>query len=242
MVRPGFLPAGRLASAFGRRAVAADGGLRRGFVLKAVAVGYVVFCVTYLAINEVSVGRPAHVLYLPGEERLPFVPEFEFLYATGYFFPLLVLWKVTDVATFVRFTWAFALTLVVAYTTYLLFPVYLERPHLEVDSLATFLLSLEYLDHSYNHFPSLHVAIGWLVYLACREGMRRPVTLFLALLGMSVATLFVKQHYLVDVAFGALLAAGAWTVAGRWVPGRALPPGRGAPHPRGVEGRGLSVS
>lgn len=243
MVRPGSLPVGRSAGALGRLdalgrgAVTTDGGLRRSFVLKAVAVGYVVFCATYLAINEFSVGRPAHILYLPGEERLPFVPEFEFLYMTGYLFPLLVIWKVTEVATFVRLTGAFALTLVVAYTTYLLFPVYLERPHLEIDSVATFLLSLEYLDHSYNHFPSLHVAIGWLVYLACREALRRPATLFLALSGMSVATLFVKQHYVVDVAFGALLALAAWTVAGRWIAKRALPSGHpassGHPAPPG---------
>lgn len=219
----------------------ANGGLRRRFVFAAMTTGYLVFCATYLAINEFSVGRPAHILYLPGEERIPFVPEFEFLYVMGYFFPLLVLWKVDDVVTFVRLTLAFVLTLAVAYTTYFLFPVYLERPHLEVDSLATFLLSLEYMDHSYNHFPSLHVAIGWLIYLACRPRLRRPVILLVAVLGMSLATLFVKQHYVVDLVYGVLLATAAWFVAGLWCAARAtVPPGR--PDRKSVKGRGLSFS
>ena len=47
-----------------------------------------------------------------------------------------------------------------------MFPVYFERPRLEVSSFHTWFLSLEYLDKSYNHFPSLHVALSWLTVFA----------------------------------------------------------------------------
>ena len=47
-----------------------DGRLRRPRLAIVLAVCYVLFTVTYVAINVFSVGRAAHTLFLPGEERL----------------------------------------------------------------------------------------------------------------------------------------------------------------------------
>jgi membrane-associated phospholipid phosphatase len=190
------------------------GRLERRTVAGWVAAGYAVFGVTYLPINQFSVGRDAHRLFLPGEAAIPLVPEWEYLYLTGYFLPLVLVFALRERRVLSRLVRAFGLTLSVAYTTYLLFPVYFERPVLVVDSVATFLLSLEYLDKSYNHFPSLHVALGWLVYFSCRQHPRCHIWLLWTVLGMSISTIFVRQHYIVDVIYGLLLAAGAWRVAG----------------------------
>jgi membrane-associated phospholipid phosphatase len=105
---------------------------------------------------------------------------------------------------------AFGTTLLVAYGTYLLFPVWFERPALQPDSLATWLLWLEYHDPSYNHFPSLHVGISWLLYLACRRGVRFPRLFLVTVLGIALSTLLVKQHYMVDVLYGIGLASLTW--------------------------------
>ena len=129
----------------------ADGAIRRGRLAAVVLCGYVVFACTYLPINVFSIGRAAHRLWLPGEARIPLVPEFEYLYSLTYVLPLaLVVW-LPDVRRFRRAGLAFALTLGVAYATYLLFPVYLERPPLVVHSPATFLLALEYHDWITDH-------------------------------------------------------------------------------------------
>lgn len=206
-----------------RRASLPDGRPDRRVLFVTLLGAYALFCATYLPINFSSIGRAAHTLFLPGEERIPFVPEFEYVYLWGYVFPVLAIRALPDAERFLRLLISFLLTLVVAYATYLTFPVYLERPVLEVDSLATFLLSIEYLDPSYNHFPSLHVALSWLVYLSCREGVRRPRWLLLGVLALSISTVFVKQHYIVDVVYGVALAGLAWRVAGapwarrRWV-------------------------
>jgi membrane-associated phospholipid phosphatase len=195
---------------------APDGGLNRGRLAVTVTCGYVLFAGTYLPINLFSVGRAAHQLWLPGETRIPLVPEFEFLYLLTYVLPLCLVAWLPDARAFRRTGLAFALTIGAAYATYLLFPVYLERPALEVGSLATYLLSLEYHDPSYNHFPSLHVAISWLVYLACRDVVRLRGVFLMLVIGISISTVFVKQHYAVDVLAGALLAWGSWAAAGRW--------------------------
>jgi membrane-associated phospholipid phosphatase len=182
-----------------------------------VATGYTFFLATYLPINAFSVGREAATLYLPGEARLPFIPEFEYLYALGYVLPVIAVLKIPTAEDMVQTLWAFVGTLAVAYTTYVVFPVYLERPALNVNSPATFLLSLEYRDYPYNHFPSLHVALVWLGYFACRAGLRRPAVYATLALGMTAGAVFVKQHYVVDLLYGFALAWTAWISAGYWV-------------------------
>src|SRR5512140_2020701 len=146
---------------------------RRGRLGLAVLAGYVVFAATWVPINRFSIGRPAHELWLPGERALPLVPDFEYLYVLPYLLPLLIIWAEPGAATLQRAVRAFVITLVVAYATYLLFPVYLERPALPTGTTAARLLALEYRDPPYNHFPSLHVALGWLVYLTVRERLFR---------------------------------------------------------------------
>lgn len=197
------------------RWVAPSGSLVRTRLFAVLIVTYATFVATYLAVNFYSIGRDARALYLPGEARLPFVPEFEFLYMMGYVFPLLAILRLPGTREFRRLVLAFILTLSVAYATYLIYPVYLERPPIEVDSLATFLLSLEYKDPSYNHFPSLHIAISWLIYLSCSGGVRHHGVLVALLIGISLSTLFVKQHYLVDVIYGIGLAAATWWAGGK---------------------------
>ncbi|MDO8680858.1 MAG: phosphatase PAP2 family protein, partial [Acidobacteriota bacterium] len=171
----------------------ADGRLIKSRFAVVLAVCYVLFTVTYVPINVFSVGRTAHTLFLPGEERLPFLPIFEYLYVLTYFIAVLIIATVRDYDSFRRLVRATGLTLLIAYTTYLLFPVYFERPHLEVTSLHTWLLSLEYMDKPYNHFPSLHVALSWLAVFASQVSRRSRVGLGVLAAGISVSTVFVKQ-------------------------------------------------
>lgn len=191
----------------------ATGRLRQRRVAIILAGAYALFAATYLPINAFSVGRAAHTLFLPGEERLPFMPIFEYLYVLTYFLPGLLIVTVRDYAVLLRLVRAYGLTLLTAYTTYLLFPVYFERPPLEVSSFDTWLLALEYLDKPYNHFPSLHVALSWLAVHASRASGRSRFGLGVLVTGISISTVFVKQHYVVDVLFGFALAWSAWRLA-----------------------------
>jgi len=195
---------------------AAPGGVLLRVRLAAIMLlAYGCFALSYLTINLYSVGRPAQTLFLPGETRIPFIPTFEYLYGIGYGLPLLAVFRLPDARSLRRLLFSLTLTLLVAYGTYLLFPVYFERPHLVVDSVATFLLWLEYHDPSYNHFPSLHVAVAWLIYLATRHGVRRRGLLLAVVIGITVSTVFVKQHYLLDVGYGMILSFLTWRLSGR---------------------------
>lgn len=192
---------------------APHGTLRRVRLALALSCMYVLFSVTYLAINLFSVGRVAHTLYLPGEDRIPFLPVFEYLYALTFFIPVLLVITVREYARLRRLVCAFAVSLLVAYTTYLLFPVFMERPRLEVSSVHTWLLSLQYLDKPYNAFPSMHVTLSWLTAYASQGTRATRVLVAGVAIGVSVSTLFVKQHYVADVLFGFALASVAWKLA-----------------------------
>lgn len=191
----------------------ADGRLRKRRVAVMLAGFYVLFAGTYLPVNAFTVGRSASTLFLPGEERLPFLPVFEYLYVLTYFIPVVVIYTVRDYPSFRRMSCAYVLTLLIAYTTYLAFPVYIERPRFEVTSFHTWLLSVEYLDKPYNQFPSLHVALSWLAVLASRARPGLRAGLIVVATGISVATVFVKAHYIADVLYGLVLAVVAWRLA-----------------------------
>jgi membrane-associated phospholipid phosphatase len=65
-----------------------------------------------------------------------------------------------------------------------------------------------------NAFPSIHVAIAVLTALITWSNNRwLGVVFILTALGIAVATLYVKQHWALDVVAGALLGAGThWIV------------------------------
>ena len=191
----------------------AVGRLRAGRFAVILVGSYVVFTATYVPINVFSVGRDAYILFLPGEERLRFLPIFEYLYVLSYFVGVQLFFAVRDSGTLQRLLRATAISLLTAYATYLLFPVYFERPHLEVTSLHTWLLSIEYLDKPYNHFPSLHVTLTWLAVHASQVSRGSRAGLAAVASGISISTLFVKQHYIVDVVYGFVLAWAAWRLA-----------------------------
>lgn len=70
------------------------------------------------------------------------------------------------------------------------------------------------MDKSYNHFPSLHVAWTWLTVYASQVPGKARIGLAVLAVGISLSTLFVKQHYVADVLYGYALAWLAWRLAG----------------------------
>ena len=66
------------------------------------------------------------------------------------------------------------------------------------------------MDKPYNHFPSLHVTLSCLSAHASQVSPRSRVLLHIVAAGIGVSTVLVKQHYIVDVLYGYVLAWAAW--------------------------------
>ena len=181
---------------------------------------YVLFAATYLPINHFSVGRNAGDALPPGEERLPSCRSSSTCMSSRTFFPCCSIVTVRDYAPVRRLSCAHRPDRCsVAYTTYLVFPVYFERPHLEVTrSTPGSCRSSIWTGRTTTSRACTWRSAGWrFSRRRCRAIAGRPRALAV---GISVSTVFVKQHYVVDVLYGFALAWIAWRLARPRVSGR----------------------
>ncbi|MDT8322907.1 MAG: phosphatase PAP2 family protein [Bacteroidota bacterium] len=143
------------------------------------------------------------------DAHFPFVPQAMYAYLLAYVIVLGLYFVRRSAAFLNRAYLAFITMNLLAFALFALFPSQgpvRSVPGAEGDMMLTLMYSL---DARWNAFPSLHVANPWLVaLLAVRERRLAPVSivmLFVAL-GISVSTLLIRQHYLLDVLGGFALA------------------------------------
>lgn len=191
---------------------------------------YSAWIIIFEAVGLYALNLPTRDLSLPLDHRLPLISEFIWPYLLCYVFPFLPLFVVKDWHRFNRALLAIILANAAAFLFYLFLPVAFPRPALGT-GLSDRVLDLQFrydFQPGANKLPSLHVAFAWIVYLVCRKqglgnGRERLIGLAAALI--SVSTVFVKQHIVLDALAGAALAFAAWFAAGLLYP-RFAPGGR----------------
>jgi membrane-associated phospholipid phosphatase len=164
---------------------------------------------SYHAVASLSL-RPERDFMTPLDERIPFLPWTVWLYMPLWivFFHVVVV-SLQSWGTLLRCVLSVVLASVLAYAAFVLFPSSYPRPELFSDDGPTsgLLLLVWAVDRPNNTFPSLHVALPFVLALACLQDDRRlgRWLVWLALVP-SLATLTVKQHYVIDVIGGGALA------------------------------------
>lgn len=181
----------------------------------------------YLFIAGQMPGRMLHAPALPVDRALPLVPGWGLVYGPLYLFLIILPVFVVREPEFLRRTvWAYLLVWVVALTVFLVYPTVAPRPtSVAGDGFAVWGLRFLYgADPPYNCFPSLHVAHSFVSALACYRAHRAvgiAAVVCASLVGIS--TLFAKQHYVLDVVAGVLLATVAYWLFLRPVVRDAIP-------------------
>jgi membrane-associated phospholipid phosphatase len=133
-----------------------------------------------------------------------------FVYAALYLFlivlPVLV---VRDEQHIQHTVWAYLFVWLSAYGIFICYPTVASRPvELKGDGFGVWGLGLLYsADPPYNCFPSLHVAHSFVSAFTCLR-LHRAVGLVScgAALLVGVSTMLTKQHYILDVVAGVVLA------------------------------------
>jgi membrane-associated phospholipid phosphatase len=169
-------------------------------------------CLYFLTAWIGSLRGPAFDAALPFDDGIPFLPAFQPAYLLCYIIPL-GLFAISLRPEFLRRSFAtFIGANLFAFCFFVLLPVQGPPRDFAIDgnSAFSFLISVVHaVDTRYNAFPSLHVANPWMVALfSWRErgpGARSFLFIFIASL-ISISTLFVKQHYALDVLGGMALA------------------------------------
>ena len=155
---------------------------------------------------------PAFDAALEIDRAIPYLPGFQYAYALCYVMPFGLFLIDTRPAFLDRAYAAFIAANAVAFVFFAAFPVQGPLRDAVPQSIGAdnFFLMLVYsVDSRYNALPSLHVTNPWLVAFLSLErwgwSAKSAGLLFVAIL-ISVATLFVRQHYVLDVLAGFALA------------------------------------
>ena len=163
-----------------------------------------------------------HNITLPIDTLIPFWPAFIIPYVLvfiewGYCYLLAPL---VDRARFGRYAAALALGFLVTFLIFFAFPTTYARPTIEGGGFfAKWVGFIFGIDQPSRCLPSLHCLLGWLNWRLVAKEARVPkwmraAALCLALITLPT-TLFVKQHVIVDVPAGVLLAELVWFLAER---------------------------
>jgi membrane-associated phospholipid phosphatase len=170
----------------------------------------------YIFIATLTPGRTMHAPALPLDQLIPLRPTWALVYGTAYLFlillPVFVVCREEHIRRTVR---AYLLVWLTAYACFLLYPTVAPRPeHVAGEGFGVWGLRFLYdADPPYNCFPSLHVAHSFVSALACtrlHRGLGAVAIICAFLVGLS--TLFIKQHYVLDVLAGMLLAGLAYWI------------------------------
>ena len=165
------------------------------------------------------------VSYLPMDDRIPFLPGFVVFYVLWYPFLLVpglyLLFKEPE--AFRRYLWFFMLGISSCLLICTVFPNGQNlRPTSMEPGFCTWLLGLLYrADTNTNVLPSMHVVgSAAVVYgCCCSKTLRRPqwlVPISLLAAGISLSTVFVKQHSVLDLFTGLALCLPVW-LATAWI-------------------------
>jgi membrane-associated phospholipid phosphatase len=187
--------------------------LRR--LLEAFSAAFVVWGLYIACAARVASAAPPFAT--PIDRAIPFLPQTVWFYVPVYIVSFfLVIWVVEDRRAWRATVLAFLAQAFLAWPFFLLYPVAGPRPAAPLDASlsSAFVRWLYDFDPNYNTFPSLHVANATccaLVVSACNRRTGAVAWVMAACVWVSVLTL--KQHWLVDVVGGWLLAAAGWWAA-----------------------------
>lgn len=152
--------------------------------------------------------RPPRIFRFALDERIPFVPGWSWVYSFLYYPAILYLNAiVTSPGQFTRMAFSFVALLVMQVLCFTAYPVATPahwRDGVEAAAASVrFLKFVRHFDGPTNCFPSMHVSVATLtsLYFLPYAG---PAAFAFPIL-ISISCVLTKQHYLIDLPFGAAL-------------------------------------
>lgn len=162
----------------------------------------------YFATNQFSASRTCYTLSTLIDEAIPFTPFWLYIYLAIWgviFSPLAIIRNYQQLK---RTVTGYAFLFSVSFLLFIIFPVKMARPEVAGSGLTLWGLRILYqIDGAGNCFPSIHVAaIFFGALTSLRLNRRFGIFLLIWAFLISLSALFIKQHYLVDILAGLILA------------------------------------
>lgn len=178
------------------------------------------FALLYGGASVLSAYVPWRVpLTLPLDAQLPFVPAAAIVYLTITPMLLLAPFVLRDLASLLPLFTALMCETVFAAGCFMLLPA--EAPTTdccEPGIVGTVFHIADVMNLERNDLPSLHVAFAFTLVMAFvpRASHTGAVLLYVWAIITATSTVLTRQHNVLDVLAGVLLAVFAWRVAGSW--------------------------
>jgi membrane-associated phospholipid phosphatase len=180
----------------------------------------------YTVPNHVQLRDPVLLRWTGVDAAVPFVPATVWIYVSVYLLVPTAFFWCRSWNEITRFTWAYLALLVTGSAVHLVWPTVFPRDAFPVEALGPTGQAIAFLrkaDLPTSCLPSMHVAGSLLGALSLWRRRRLVFGAWMFWAGaITVSTLTLKQHYLIDVVGGAALAGSIW-LAFFWLPGRQSP-------------------
>jgi len=166
----------------------------------------------YLLANHFGKIFGAWNIELPLDGRIPFVPKAIFIYLLIFPFLAAPIFLVKKHRDFFHVIAVYFLLVLSSVSAFMLLPTTMARPMAPEFGVTGFLFWLmRQVDGPHNLFPSLHVSSVFYIALVIGRFCRAAImsSIFCAVL-ISLSTLLVKQHLILDVAGGLVFGIGAY--------------------------------
>src|SRR3989338_1673068 len=167
----------------------------------------------YFITNFLNAGRGTYSFNIFLDGLIPFVPLFVFFYFI--YFPFVLLpFLFAKGKNFINLVKANIFIILISNLIYVLIPTKIPRPEFIANDIPTFVLNFVYnIDNNVNLFPSLHVSMTFLALLAISKINKKFFLIALVLFALTtLSTLFIKQHYVLDVLSGLMLGYAAYKI------------------------------
>ncbi len=181
--------------------------------LRAVCLFAAGLFLTYFLTKFINIGYGPFTPDVPPDHEIPLVPVFVLVYFGSYVYWLLGVLLVGRRGR--NPLYELLTTALLCFGVCLLFFVFLPttivRPEIAESGVWNALIRVLYrLDTPQNLFPSMHCMNSWLIFIAVRgkKEYAKWIQLLFCIFSFLVfaSTVFVRQHFLVDIAGGVLLA------------------------------------
>jgi membrane-associated phospholipid phosphatase len=181
---------------------------------KYILAGYLIFCLFYCGSAHIHVFPTQRLSFTFVDKMMPFLPDSIWIYNSQFLMVFLALWSCSNTVRRTATYYAMALATIISSLFFVFMPT--EFPHqiLHEDGVTGLLWKILYLtDTPQNCFPSLHVALAILAANALvilNRYWRVLAPLWATLI--CISTLTTKQHYLVDILGGIVVALISWLI------------------------------
>ncbi len=158
-------------------------------------------------------GSP-HIIGSTLDNKLPFINIFIIPYVIWYLMIFIVPYMIykKDKKKFTQYFLCYLITIIISNVIYVIYPSVIIRPNIENTNILNFITNLVYSvdTPALNCFPSIHCAVSmmFILYTSTTKNidLKYKILIFIISVLIMLATLFVKQHVILDLISGNILA------------------------------------